>query len=269
MEIEGTRAIAAMGDYYVAFMCNKDAVVQAWAQAQNQATVLQLKLISVMAELMGTSLGSALNKSPDGCHNDSSVPLLSNSINKLFFGSRNACKSSVCIAGQTQKLISKRYSSLRQGLMPVPDSRASFFHNRTLSLVEQRHLLRFFKLMQNYGDAEELILKVMENRFVDFLDQQRMPSYIKSKEDVRQVFDEMSYRDLVSWRGLISFFAQNGFSEEALSNLREKQCSAAVWPLLGPAENGVVSFRGASTPCKPHSTIKIECFPVKENKKQA
>lgn len=67
-----------------------------------------------------------------------------------------------------------------QGLMPVPDSRASIFQDRTLSLVEKRHLMRFFKLVQNYGDAEELNSEVLESRFVDFLDQQRLPSSIKS-----------------------------------------------------------------------------------------
>lgn len=55
---------------------------------------------------MGTSSGFALNKSPDVCHNDSSAPLLSKSVNKLFSLPRKARKSSVHVAGQTQKLIS-------------------------------------------------------------------------------------------------------------------------------------------------------------------
>lgn len=67
-----------------------------------------------------------------------------------------------------------------QGLMPVPDSRASIFQDRTLSLVEKRHLMRFFKLVQNHGSAGELSSEVLESRFVDFLDQQRLPSSIKS-----------------------------------------------------------------------------------------
>lgn len=68
----------------------------------------------------------------------------------------------------------------RQGLMPVPDSRASIFQDRTLSLVEKRHLMRFFKLVQNHGGAGELSAEVLETPFVDFLDQQRLPSSIKS-----------------------------------------------------------------------------------------
>jgi RAB protein geranylgeranyltransferase component A len=68
----------------------------------------------------------------------------------------------------------------RQGLMLVPDSRASIFQDRTLSLVEKRHLMRFFKLVQNHDGAGELSSEVLVTPFVDFLDQQRLPSSIKS-----------------------------------------------------------------------------------------
>ncbi|KAH9306363.1 hypothetical protein KI387_010767, partial [Taxus chinensis] len=69
------------------------------------------------------------------------------------------------------------WSGSGQGLTPVPDSRASIFQDRTLSLAEKRHLMRFFKLMQN---KEELLKEDLESRFVDFLDKQRLPSSIKS-----------------------------------------------------------------------------------------
>ncbi|GLJ09528.1 hypothetical protein SUGI_0111160 [Cryptomeria japonica] len=69
------------------------------------------------------------------------------------------------------------WSGLGQGLTPVPDSRASIFQDRTLSLVEKKHLMRFFKLIQN---QEKLSLEDLESSFVHFLDQQRLPSSIKS-----------------------------------------------------------------------------------------
>lgn len=47
----------------------------------------------------------------------------------------------------------------------------------------------------------------------------------QSMEDARQVFDEMPQRDLVSWSGLISSYAHNGFSGVALRSFREMQCS--------------------------------------------
>eukprot|EP01018_Ginkgo_biloba_P039076 Gb_39257 [translate_table: standard] len=77
------------------------------------------------------------------------------------------------------------WSGLEPGLSPVPDSRASIFQDRTLSLAEKRHLMRFFKLVQNHaeagqGERAELTAEVLESRFVDFLDQQRLPSSIKS-----------------------------------------------------------------------------------------
>lgn len=69
------------------------------------------------------------------------------------------------------------WSGLGQGLTPVPDSRASIFQDRTLSLVEKKHLMRFFQLIQN---QEKLSQEDLESSFVHFLDQQRLPSSIKS-----------------------------------------------------------------------------------------
>jgi len=86
----------------------------------------------------------------------------------------------------------------------------------------------------------------------------------QSMEDAWQVSDEMPHRDLVSWRGLISSYVQNGFSGEALRSFREMQCSAAVCPLLGPTEDGAASFRGGPTPFKPNPTIKIACCTAKK-----
>ena len=45
--------------------------------------------------------------------------------------------------------------------------------------------------------------------------------------------------------------------------------SATVWTLLGPAEDGDASFRGAPTPFKPHQVNKIACSPAKKKEKHA
>eukprot|EP00252_Welwitschia_mirabilis_P023138 TRINITY_DN6473_c0_g1_i1.p1 TRINITY_DN6473_c0_g1~~TRINITY_DN6473_c0_g1_i1.p1 ORF type:complete len:560 (-),score=86.61 TRINITY_DN6473_c0_g1_i1:557-2236(-) len=69
-----------------------------------------------------------------------------------------------------------------KGLVPVPDSRASIFQDRTLSLVEKRHLMKFFKLVQSHGSggSVEISLDDLESPFFKFLDRQQLPSFIKS-----------------------------------------------------------------------------------------
>lgn len=44
--------------------------------------------------------------------------------------------------------------------------------------------------------------------------------------------------------------------------------SAADWPLLGPAEDGDASFRGAPTPFKPNPANNV-CSPAKKKEKHA
>eukprot|EP01018_Ginkgo_biloba_P003474 Gb_25271 [translate_table: standard] len=49
----------------------------------------------------------------------------------------------------------------------------------------------------------------------------RMYANCRSVEDARQVFDKMSFRDLVSWSAMIAGYAQNGHATEALALFRQ------------------------------------------------
>lgn len=72
-------------------------------------------------------------------------------------------------------------------LSTVPDSRASIFKDRELSLKEKNQLMRFFKLVQQHlasgGDGDEnsrISEEDLESPFVDYLKKMQLPQKIKS-----------------------------------------------------------------------------------------
>ncbi|XP_028760200.1 rab escort protein 1-like [Neltuma alba] len=81
-------------------------------------------------------------------------------------------------------------------LVNVPDSRAAIFNNKSLTLIEKRRLMEFFKLIQqhlaastdnyNNSDANERVdgcnisEEDLESRFVCFMEKMRLPPKIKS-----------------------------------------------------------------------------------------
>jgi RAB protein geranylgeranyltransferase component A len=69
-------------------------------------------------------------------------------------------------------------------LAAVPASRAEIFQDRSLSLPDKRFLMRFFKLVTDYaespnGTVAELSASDLERPFVEILQRQNLPPYIR------------------------------------------------------------------------------------------
>ncbi|CAM6010517.1 unnamed protein product [Sphagnum balticum] len=69
-------------------------------------------------------------------------------------------------------------------LAVVPASRAEIFQDRSLSLPDKRFLMRFFKLVTDYaespdGTVAELSASDLERPFVEILQRQNLPPYIR------------------------------------------------------------------------------------------
>ncbi|CAK9232849.1 unnamed protein product [Sphagnum jensenii] len=69
-------------------------------------------------------------------------------------------------------------------LAAVPASRAEIFQDRSLSLPDKRFLMRFFKLVTDYaespnGTVAELSTSDLERPFVEILQRQNLPPYIR------------------------------------------------------------------------------------------
>jgi RAB protein geranylgeranyltransferase component A len=72
-----------------------------------------------------------------------------------------------------------------EGLSPVPSSRADVFKDRTLSAVEKRYLMRFFKMVIDQTstpnlEASQLCEEDLDLPFVEFLHRQKLPSSVQA-----------------------------------------------------------------------------------------
>uniref|UniRef100_A0A803MRQ0 Rab proteins geranylgeranyltransferase component n=1 Tax=Chenopodium quinoa TaxID=63459 RepID=A0A803MRQ0_CHEQI len=69
------------------------------------------------------------------------------------------------------------YDGEKKGFSSVPGSRAAIFKDKSLSLIEKRTLMEFFKLVQKHmgGESEDVISEEdLESPFIDFLNKFRL-----------------------------------------------------------------------------------------------
>ena len=87
-----------------------------------------------------------------------------------------------------------------------------------VSVLQDGRRVHSFAIRNGFGSDV-----VVESALVDM--------YIKcgSVDDACQVFNKMSQRDVVSWTGMISGYAQSGYGNEALGLFRQMQ-GAGVRP---------------------------------------
>lgn len=127
-------------------------------------------------------------------------------------------------------------------LVNVPDSRASIFKDKSLSLVEKNVLMRFFKLVQQHfsgdGESDRISEEDLASPFVEFLGKMRLPEKIKSVILYAIAMADYDQEDKEACKILIS--TKEGIERLALYHSSvgrfANAAGALIYPIYGQGE---------------------------------